>query len=394
MSERCRMMLVGVGGAGCQSLGRLRRDWPDGPDMLALHTDPAVLAACGLERAVALGPVVTRGLSSGGDLMLGARAAEESEDAVRPLFAGADLVFVVAGLGGGTGGGATPAVCRWARREGAMVLAICTLPFFFEGTQRRQFAEDALQQVREAADAVLVIPNQRLLDRPGESLPVLGAFKRVDDFVAAGIRALWRVLSQTGLINLDFADLRRLVAVSDGVLTLAVSEGRGADRARQALEGLSVHPMMGRGDVLRAARALLVGIAGGPDMTLTELQDLLTEITASARPDVDLHIGTSVASEYAGRLVLTVLATEQLAAPAATATATVEHPAVEEAPPAAAPAADAAESARRAARIVQGRLPLESSGRGRFNNVEPTLYDGEDLDVPTFLRRGIRLSTA
>ncbi len=396
MNERCRIRLVGIGGGGCNVLRAVRAEWPDAPPMIAVHTDAQMLAACGIEEQVAIGAQVTNGLGTGGDVERGRRAALEAEDLLRPALTGADLVILVAGLGGGTGTGATPVVARLAREAGALTLGFCTLPFFFEGPQRRLRADAGLQDLRKQADAVVVLPNQRLLDWVGGDTEVGRAFRITDRVVGSGIRALWKLLTFPGLINLDFMDLRRLVETSGGTLALATAEGEGPDRADQCLKTLVGNPLLEHGRVMQAAGALLVGVVGGPDLTLAELEKLMQGITAQTHPEVDLHMGTSIDVASEGRIAVTVLASERRDAappePQAGAAATPEKAPAE--PPAAEPAKKSGAKAGRAgqARVVQGELSFDSAGRGRFRNVEPTLHEGTDLDVPTFLRRNIRLT--
>ncbi len=393
MSARGSMLLVGVGGAGCHALGRLRERWSEAPSCLAVHTDAQVLGACGIDEQLPLGGQAVRGLSTGGDPEAGGRAAEASAEALRERIAGHDLAVVLAGLGGGTGGGAGPVVAAAARDAGALTLAFCTMPFFFEGPQRRLRAEAALERIREAADAVMVLPNQRILEWIDDRAGPEHAFRLADDIVGSSLRAVWRLLAHTGLINLDFADLRRLVERSGGTLCMATAEAEGASREKDVVDRLAASPLLDHGNVIARADGLLVGLVGGPDMTLFELEHTMARVTALARPDIDLHLGMAVDPEYAGRLALTLVATEARGAGTpARGTASAEGPvpaAAQEEAPVAPPARP---PRRRAGRPVQADLPFERAGKGRFKDVEPTIHGGQDLDVPTFLRRGLRLS--
>ena len=402
-NERCRVLLAGGGGGGCNALGTLRAHWVDAPEMVVMHTDSQMLSACPIPSRVVLGLALTRGLSAGGDPEIGRRAAEEAQENLRQTFSDVDLAVVVAGLGGGTGTGAAPVVCRAAREAGATTLCFCTLPFFFEGQQRRMRAEDGLRELRQSADAVIALPNQRLMEWVDPSTQVTSAFTLVDQVIGSSVRALWKLLSQPGLINLDFADLRRLVESSGGTLAMAFGEAEGEHKAQGAVAKLAESPLLEHGSVLAAAHGLLVGVLGGPDMTLLELQAIMSAVTGMARPDVSLHMGTAIDPEYAGRVAITLLATEHRDLPEPAAEAKAPAPDAEAAPeaaagadgaPAAAPAAEGkAKPDKRSGknRTVQTELTFEKTGRGRFLNVEPTLYEGEDLDVPAFLRRGIKL---
>ena len=386
-TERCRTLLAAVGGGGCRVLDLLGTGAAESVRGVALHTDAAALAQLGVPRRLLMGEETCGGLSTGGDPDAGRQAAEASADAIRALFADADLVFLLAALGGGTGSGAAPVVARLAREAGALVLGVATLPFFFEGQQRRRCAEEGLQRLREQCGAVIVFPNQRMLDTFQAGDPVHAAFDRVDRAVGEGLQALARVLAADGIVRLDFSDLRAMVAGADGTLALATAEAHGAGRAEQVVEQIMASPLLEHGNVMASARSLLTAVAGGPDMTLAELQAIMTGLGARARPDVRLHFGTAVLPELGDRVTVTVLATE------ADRPAPVPAPEVSASPPEPASAgAGGAPSTRASRKPAQGMLRLDGAGKGRFRDVEPTLYEGEDLDVPTFIRRGLRLN--
>lgn len=391
--ERHQVLMAGIGGAGCNTLAGLRAHWPDSPEMAVVHSSAAVLAGCPIERRLTIGATVTQGLGAGGDPEVGRRAAEASREDLRTLFDGVELAIVVAGLGGGTGSGAAPVACAAAREAGALVLAVCTLPFFFEGSKRRMRAEEGLKHLRQSADAVVVFPNQRVIEWVDEGAQVETAFRMIDTMVGGGLRTLWKLLTVPGLLKLDFADLRELVQQTGGSLALASAEASGPDRVRTVLDEISQSPLLDHGALLPAARGLLIGIVGGPDLMLTELQKVMADLTAQARPDVHLHVGTAIDPSNEGRLCVSVLLTES-------EERVPEPPSADPAPAslegAAVSAGDetAAKPPRRnrSGKAVQAELTLDSISKGRFRDVQPTLHDGVDLDVPTFVRRGIRLS--
>lgn len=397
MSERCKIMLVGVGGGGCNTLRTLARQWEEAPPMAAMHTDAAVLQQSEAPQRVQLGEMATGGLSTGGNPETGRAAAEESLDTIRPLFAEVDLAIFVTGLGGGTGSGALPVILEAARDMGAMTLCLCTLPFFFEGQTRRQKAEEGLLQIKRAADAVVTFPNQRMLEWVQENTSLAEAFEMVDRVLGAGVRAIWKLLSQTGLINLDFSDFRQVVKAGGGSCAMACVEASGEHRGQTLVDDLMRNALLEQGSVLARASGLLLGVIGGPDMTLNELQGIIAGLTDLVRPGVPLHIGTAIDEESRGRISVTVLATEPgepepEAAPGA-APEGGKPAEAEAAEPEAAPAPATAARRRGVSKAQQGRLSLEPQGKGRFVNVEPTYYEGEDLDVPTFIRRRIKLTS-
>lgn len=401
-----RVVVAGVGGGGGRALAHLHTHWRETPELAVVHTSEAFLRASPISRQLLIGASQTGGLSTGGDPEIGRRAAEESADALKELWAGVELAVVVAGLGGGTGGGAAPVVARIARESGALTLAVCTLPFFFEGVGRRQRAEESLRALRAATDAVIVFPNQRLFEWVGADAPIPRAFAVVDEVVAAGLRSLWRLMTQRWLLEVDFADLRRLAHAGERQLALAAFEAGGPNRVPETLAHLRESPLLDRGDALAAARGLIIAAIVGPDLTLSEFDRLVNGITERVHPDADLRIGAAIDPEYEGRVGITLLLAEQPPAPAAEAAAEAA-PAGDAAPAeesaAAAPADAAASTAspraptgrqrrgRGAVKPVQGTLAIEPTGKGRFKDTAPTILDGEDLDIPTFIRRGLKL---
>jgi len=284
-------------------------------------------------------------------------------------------------------------VCAAARDAGALVLAIATLPFFFEGSKRRMRAEEGLKHIREAADAVVVFPNQRVIEWVDEGAQVEAAFRMIDHMVGGALRTLWKLVTEPGLLKLDFAGLRQIVQQTGGTLALASAEASGPERAATVLDELRDSPMLDHGALLPAARGLLLGISGGNDLKLTELQKVMGDLTAQARPDIHLHVGTALDAAMEGRLCVSVVVTESEervpdALPAE------PSPSPPDAPPSDGAEDPPAKPARRgrSGRAVQAELTLDSISKGRFRDVQPTLHEGVDLDVPTFVRRGVRLS--
>ncbi|MDZ4200474.1 MAG: hypothetical protein U1E27_14460 [Kiritimatiellia bacterium] len=394
MTPRCRVKVVGVGSAGCNILGILTDEWTECPDALAVDTHAERLKVVGGAQTTLLGETVTGGMSTGGDPVLGRRAAESSISALRNEFCDVDLVLMVTGLGGGTGGGAGPAVARAAREAGALTLAFCTLPFFFAGSMRRRAAEEGLLDMRQSADAVIVFPNQRLLEWIGTDCGIEISFHKVGEVVASSLRALWKLLSEKGALDLDFADLKQMVTASGGTLALAQADAIGEDRAQRVLQGLNDSPMLEHGSVLSSARAILAGILGGPDLTLVDLQTIISGITGLARPDADVHLGVMVDPESIGRVHITLLTAEQVERPELTkADGPLEDSsAVPETTRIRTPRKTPAKAGTK-----QVELPLDGldgEKAGRFRKEDPTIIDGQNLDEPTFIRRGIRLSSA
>lgn len=423
--QKIRLKIFGVGGAGCHVISqiaqsRAQADHPlEGVDLIAINTDLQALNEMTGCETLQIGGAVTHGLGTGGEPEIGARAAQNDAERLEALAQGADVVFLTMGLGGGTGTGASPTIARIAKEEGALVLAFVALPFSFEGDRRKQQALSGLEQLKLQADAVICIPNDKIVRIAGAETSVVDAFKRADETVMVGVQAIWQLLSRKGLINLDFADLRATLGSKhcDGLFSFGQAEG--ANKARDAVKALLDNPLLDSGDVLAKAEGVLVSILGGPDLTLADVQKTVEPISRLANR-AHVIMGAAIDEAYRGKLSVTVIAAANIlprrvvqqpstAKPAvphiavetmtphatskpapmsasAVAIASTRKPAVEEVPK-----PEPVVAQRAPAKPKQETLPLEGVSRGRFDKSEPTLYNGEDLDVPTFLRRAVSL---
>lgn len=385
-ARRFRLKLIGVGGAGGNCLQQIAElgGGLDGVDLLAVNTDLQALSALTRTDKLQIGATVTRGLGAGGDPDIGAAAAQQDTEALEAAVRGADVLFLTAGLGGGTGTGASPIIAKLAKEQGALVLGFVTLPFSFEGTRRRSQAETGLEQLKAQADAVISIPNDRLFRIVGENAPVTEAFRRGNEIVASGVRGIWQLLSRKGLINLDFADLRSTLGGKHGDGAFSHAEASGPDRLREALKTLLDNPLFDGTDLLARADGVLVSILGGPDLTLADVQRIVEPISRAA-PRAHLIMGAALDDAYAERLAITVIAANSASPKRPVAISTPRTPAR----PQPQPASAAKSVPSSASQPVQELLPLGTTGK--FSGGEPTIYNGEDLDYPTFLRRGINL---
>lgn len=412
--QKVRLKILGVGGAGCNTVNHIAtaraagHQALAGVELIAVNTDLQALKVVGSAERIQIGANVTHGLGAGGDTELGARAAQQDSERLTGAMQHADVVFITAGLGGGTGGGASAVVARLAKEQGALVLAFVAMPFGFEGDRRQQQALASLEQLKTHADAVICIPNNKLFKLVGESASVVDAFRRCDEIMATGAQAIWQLLSRKGLINLDFAALRSTLGSKhcDGVFSHG--EGQGQDKARETVKNLLENPIFEGGDALARAEGLLVSILGGPDMTLTDVQRVVEPLSRAASR-ANLIMGAAVDEGFRGRLAVTVIVattvvTRKAVAPApakavftrrpaeaiparGNSPLSTTHVAVESLPS----ATRATEPKKSPVKPKQEVLPLDKVSRGRFEKSEPTLYDGEDLDVPTYLRRGVSL---
>ena len=383
-----RILVAGVGGGGCNAVGHFVSGWTDGPEVVAINTDTKSLASCGVTRRIQIGSALTRGLSTGGNAAVGKLAAEDDADVFRELLTGVDLLFLVVALGGGTGTGAAPVLARLAREADALIICFATMPFDFEGEPKKRQAEEGLQALKEEADVVICMPNQRLLELAADQTSLVSIFKKADEMVGVSIRATWKLLVQTGLINLSFADVRNLVENSGGMCTFGYGEGFGPDKADMAITAMLNSPIIDRGSVLGRAGALLVNITGGSDLTLMEVQKVMAQLTDALPRGARVFMGAAIDESWQSKLAVTILAAEnwQERSPAkegAGDTADGERPA----------SATSSGAGKSRNREVQTSLPFDAPERSRFQGVDPTLYEGEDLDIPTFVRRGIKIST-
>ena len=378
----CRVLVLGLGGGGCNSVARMAAAWETGPEVLLVNTDAQALAACGSPaQRLLIGRTLSGGSGAGGDPNLGKLAAEEDADKIRESLIGVEVALLVVTFGGGTGTGAAPVVARLAREAGVTTIGLVTLPFEFEGLRRRQLAAEGLEALRLQADLVVTLPNQHLLSLADDQSSLQEAFSKTDSMLNVAVRSVWKLLTQPGIINLTLADLRNMVEHSSGACTFGYAEGSGAGKAGQALARLLKSPLLDQGRLLGRAGALLVNIVGGPDLALAEVTRIMSELTGLAKPTVHLFPGAAIEEEWKGRVAIVVLAAEawdEDLAPSRSSTP-VPRPGTggEETPP---------------AKPLQPELPFSNEERGRFRGVDPTVVEGEDLDIPTYLRRGIKLS--
>jgi cell division protein FtsZ len=327
-------------------------------------------------------------------------------------------VCIVAGLGGGTGTGAGPVVARLARENGALVLGIVTLPFDFEGSRRQRQAQLGLRELKEQADGVICLPNQKVFRLIDENTSVSEALRITNELLAQGVRGIWRLVTHTGLINVDFNDLCAVLRGRHEESSLATVEASGENRSHEAVQKILAHPFLDGGQALAEADAVLVSLAGGPDLTMAEVNRVMEQVNRQCE-NAHIIMGAGIYEQFAGKLSVTIVASreneQEARARAAARDGTAEEMDKEIANPArgrrpaqrhVAPAPELTEQqtekllaqqngARNRRKIValrQGTLPLEIVSKGRFEKSEPTIHAGEDLDVPTYLRRGVALN--
>ncbi len=390
--ERPEVLLAGIGGGGCHALMRMTRFWLDGPQTLGIDSDRQALEACSLPETLLVGESSAKGKGAGGDLAAGRMALEENVDRLRDRLSCTDVLFLVVTLGGGTGTGAAPLLAEAAKEMGALVVVFAALPFSFEGEQRQKQARLGLRDLRERSDALVVLPNDRLLEDENRAETFVQSFAQSDHMVGVGVRALWKLVTSPGLINVGFSDLRRIIEHTDGTCSFGYGAGEGPLRVEQAMQELLSNALTDRGAHLAKCSGMLVNILGGEDLRIAEVQGIMTQLKGLARDGCDIVMGVTTEKSMANEVYVTILSAEEWL-PA-------EEGETEAAPTEAGEASAEGRTAgrrerkrrSRGPRIEQGRFDLEGRGKGRFKGVEPTLYRGQDLDVPTFIRKNIKIS--
>jgi cell division protein FtsZ len=298
--------VVGVGGAGLNAVNQMMDAGIAQVDFVAVNTDAQQLALCDAPVKIHIGQELTQGLGSGADPETGRRAAEESHDAIKNALRGADMVFVTAGEGGGTGTGAAPVVAKIAREVGALTVGIVTTPFKFEGTRRRQSADAGVEALRAACDTTIVIPNDRLLEVLDRSTSMLDAFRIADDVLRQGVQGICDLITMPGLINLDFADVRTVMSNAGSAL-MGIGYSESDNRAREAAERALRSPLIDTEIV--GAKGILLSIAGGEDLTLLEVHEAAEVVRQAAMDETNIIFGATVDERLNGQVWVTVVAT-------------------------------------------------------------------------------------
>jgi cell division protein FtsZ len=298
--------VVGVGGAGLNAVDRMIDAGITQVDFIAVNTDIQQLQMSDASTKIHIGSELTEGLGSGADPEIGRRSAEDGYDAIKRSLRGSDMVFVTAGEGGGTGSGAAPIVARVAREVGALTVGIVTMPFKFEGSRRKKQAEDGLAALREACDTLIVVPNDRLLEVLDKSTSMLDAFRIADDVLRHGVQGICDLITNPGLINLDFADVRTIMAESGSAL-MGIGYATGENRAKEAAERALRSPLIET--EITGARGILLSIAGGDDLTLYEVNEAAEAVREAATDDTNIIFGATIDDRLEGQIWITVVAT-------------------------------------------------------------------------------------
>ncbi|NQK45556.1 cell division protein FtsZ [Streptococcus suis] len=298
--------VIGVGGGGGNAINRMIEEGVAGVEFIVANTDVQALSSSKAETVIQLGPKLTRGLGAGGQPEVGRKAAEESEEVLTNVLSGADMVFITAGMGGGSGTGAAPVIARIAKNLGALTVAVVTRPFGFEGNKRGNFAIEGIEGLREQVDTLLIISNNNLLEIVDKKTPLLEALSEADNVLRQGVQGITDLITNPGLINLDFADVKTVME-NKGNALMGIGIGTGEDRVIEAARKAIYSPLLET--TIDGAEDVIVNVTGGYDMTLTEAEDASEIVNQAAGQGVNIWLGTSIDETMKDEIRVTVVAT-------------------------------------------------------------------------------------
>jgi len=298
---------VGVGGGGCNAVNTMIQACLGGVEFIGANTDAQALAACGAPMRIQLGAKLTKGLGAGANPEIGKNAVLEDKDRIREILVGADMVFITAGLGGGTGTGGAPILASIAKDVGALTVAVVTKPFLFEGKKRQRQAEEGLKELRKCVDTLITIPNQRLLNIAGRDMSLLDTFRKADEVLLQAVQGISDLITVNGLINLDFADVRTVMSEM-GMALMGTGAASGENRAIEAAQRAISSPLL-EDITICGARGILINITGGADLTLYEVNEASTLVQEEAHEEANIIFGAVIDENLREEMRVTVIAT-------------------------------------------------------------------------------------
>jgi len=306
--QAARIKVVGIGGGGGNALSfMITEGGINGVEFISVNTDAQALLNNKATVKIQIGENLTKGLGSGGDPEVGRQAAEESKERLKEDLSGADMIFLACGEGGGTGTGAAPVIAEIAKESGALTIAVVTKPFEFEGSKRKFSADEGIIHLKEKVDTLIVVPNQRILNIIDKKTPILEAFKKIDAVLHQGVKGIAELITTPGLINVDFADIRTIMQGS-GTALMGVGVGSGDKRAIAAIKQAISSPLL---DIsIEGAKGVLFNVVGGPDMTMSEVDEAASIIAKSVDPDADIIFGAVIDDKMMDQIKVTIIATK------------------------------------------------------------------------------------
>ena len=306
LDQNARIKVIGVGGGGNNAVNRMIEEGVEGVEFIALNTDAQALQYSKAGITMQIGATLTRGLGAGANPEVGRLAVEESRSQIEEVLEGADMVFVTAGMGGGTGTGAAPAVARIARELGALTIGIVTRPFTFEGRKRSRNAESGIEAMRKAVDTLIIIPNDRLLGVVDKKTPMLEAFREADNVLRQGVQGISDLIAVPGLINLDFADVKTIMC-NQGTALMGIGIAEGEGRAVEAVKQAISSPLLET--TIDGAQGVIMNITGGSDLSLYEVQEAADIVTSATDEELNMIFGSIINENLKNKIIVTVIAT-------------------------------------------------------------------------------------
>ena len=306
MEQYASIKVVGVGGGGSNAVNRMIAASLQGVEFCAVNTDAQALFLSNAATKLQIGEQLTKGLGAGANPEIGFKAAEESRDDIEAMLKGSDMVFITAGMGGGTGTGAVSVIAEVAQKIGALTVGVVTKPFSFEGKKRKQQAEEGISSLRDKVDTLITIPNDRLLQVVEKKTPILEAFRVADDVLRQGVQGISDLIAVPGLINLDFADVRTIMAET-GPALMGVGQGSGENRTVEAAKAATSSPLLETS--IEGARGVLINVTGGTDLGLYEVNEAAEIVAGHADPDANIIFGAVIDENYQDQVLVTVIAT-------------------------------------------------------------------------------------
>ncbi len=393
--ERIKMKVVGVGGAGSNIVDRLMLSNPSGVHLTAINTDEQALSGSPVLDKYCIGERITRGLGAGGDPAIGREAALADKQVLENIVKDIDLLFITAGMGGGTGSGVSPVLADLAAQRGTTVIAFVTMPFTIERAGRSKVAKEGLERLREVANAVIPLPNDLLIQESDPGASLLDAFSHADAWIERAIKSIWAMMNKTGLINLDFSQLQQVFSRRAGKTLFGLGEGSGENASADALENLKLCPLLHTPEFSKKADQLLVNLVGGAGFSISETQLIMDSVTESFGKDANVVMGAVIDESLGDRVEICVIGTSDISDISIFRGRKKPRPPVleiENEPFSLAKAEKRKEIHPKKQKVEQDEFSFnEGEPRGEFENTDGFIFEGQDLDTPTFLRRGVRI---
>ena len=372
LMSTAKIKVIGIGGAGGNAVNTMISYNLRGVDFITANTDAQALGASTSEVKIQLGAEVTKGLGAGSDPEIGKKAALETREILRSSLQGSDMVFITAGLGGGTGTGGAPVAAEIAREMGALTVAVVTKPFLFEGKRRNDQAEDGIAELRKMVDTLIIVPNQRLLSIGGKEISLLDAFRKADDILYHAVKGISDLIMVPGLINLDFADVKKIMSQM-GLALMGTGTAGGENRAIEAAQKAISSPLL-EDNTIQGARGVLLNITGGPNMTLHEINEASSMIQAEVHEDANIIFGTVVDESMGDEIRITVIATGFKSTESAARADVASLGSFRR-----------SQSSISVPTFIRNEKPADTSSLQQTDTAEDD--NRPDLEIPTFLRR-------